>query len=217
MHEGLSSDFGLQPWVSDVPFRHVVIDHWAPPELVRAAEAEWPAEHWPFWHRYPNGKLTSKDPLRIPPACSELVRRMLCLPIAELMGIDHAFGDWNCHAAGLHGMPPGSSLGVHLDSDHHPITGWQRACNAVFYLNSAWKPDWGGQFELYDATGQQCVTQIAPRFNRLVLFAPSDVSYHAVSEVTGPQTRKTLTVFFWKQVESHSAQRATAQFMERDV
>ena len=203
-------------WYFDRPFRHEVIDNWASPELVRAAEAEWPDPLWPFWHRYDNGKLTTKDPLRIPPACNELVRRMLCLPISELMGIDNAFGDWNCHASGLHGMPQGSSLGVHLDSDHHPITGWQRACNAVFYLNSEWQPDWGGKFELYDTTGQKCEKQIAPRFNRLVLFEPSDVSYHAVSEVTGPETRKTLTVFFWKKVESSTAKRATAQFVHRN-
>ena len=63
------------------PFRHRVIDDWTDPELVRAAEAEWPDHRWPFWHRYENGKLASKDPLRYPPACAELVRRMLCLPV----------------------------------------------------------------------------------------------------------------------------------------
>jgi len=215
---------------SHTPFPHFVIDDWAPPELVRAAEVEWPDKHWPFWHRYQNGKLASKDPLRYPPACTELVRRMLCLPIAEMLGVENAFGDWNCHAAGLHAMPPGSSLGVHLDSDHHPNTGWQRAANAILYINSRWdspqaevdlptinssshghKPpvaDWGGQFELWNADGQQCEKQIAPRFNQLVLFQPSDIAYHAVSKVTGPETRKTLTVFFWKNADGiqHRAQ-----------
>lgn len=77
-------------WYFDQPFRHEIIDNWASPELVRAAEAEWPDELWPFWYRYDNGKLTTKDPLRIPPACNELVRRRLCLPISELMGIENA-------------------------------------------------------------------------------------------------------------------------------
>lgn len=207
-------DCGLKCEVS--PFPRVIIDQWAPPELVRAAEAEWPDEHWPFWHRYENGKLASKDPLRYPPACAELVRRMLCLPIAELLGVENAFGDWNCHAAGLHAMPPGSSLGVHLDSDHHPITGWKRAANAVLYLNSEWRDDWGGAFELWDATGQSCLERVKPRFNRLVLFEPSDVSYHSVSKVTGPETRKTLTVFFWRHVVGKEWMRTRAQFLSID-
>ncbi|MFV0445654.1 MAG: 2OG-Fe(II) oxygenase [Planctomycetaceae bacterium] len=206
--------------VFETPFPHAVIEHWAPPELVRAAEAEWPEGRWPHWHRYDNGKLATKDPLRFPPACAELVRRMLCLPVGELLGVDGAFGDWNCHGAGLHTLPPGASLGVHLDSDHHPQTGWWRACNAVLFVNSEWhsapaandstminpashghKPPvaaWGGEFELWNADGTECDKRIKPQFNRLVLFVPSDVSYHAVSEVTGPETRKTLTVFFWR-------------------
>lgn len=208
----MSERTDFDDWYLDQPFRHEIIENWATPELVRAAEAEWPDDHWPFWHRYDNGKLTTKDPLRIPPACSELVRRMLCLPIAELMGIENTFGDWNCHAAGLHGMPPGSSLGIHLDSDHHPNFGWRRAANAVLYLNSEWHDDWGGEFELWNATGQDCEKQIAPRFNQLVLFQPSDISYHAVSKVTGPETRKTLTVFFWKKAEG-SQHRAQALFL----
>lgn len=198
------------------PFPHRVIDDWAVPELVRAAEAEWPDPTWPFWHRYDNGKLATKDPLRFPPACAELIRRMLCLPIGELMGIDGAFGDWNCHAAGLHGMPPGARLGVHVDADHHPQTGWVRACNAILYLNSQWRTNWGGALQLWNKTGQRWVKSILPVFNRLVLFVPSDVSYHAVSPVTGPETRRTLTVFFWRRDERALRRRARAQFMEEE-
>jgi hypothetical protein len=182
----------------EFPFPHVIIDNWAEPELVRAAEAEWPEPSWPFWHRYENGKLATKDPLRFPPACAELIRRLLCLRIGELLGVVEAFGDWHCHGGGLHAMPPGSSLGVHLDSDHHPQTGWVRACNAVLYVNSSWQPDWGGEFELWSADGQHTLVRIPPRFNRLVLFEPSDIAWHAVAPVRGPETRKTLAVFFWR-------------------
>jgi hypothetical protein len=201
--------------VFETPFRHAVLDDWAPAELVRAAEAEWPDLSWPFWHRYENGKLATKDPLRLPPASAELVRRMLCLPVGEMLGVEGAFGDWNCHGAGLHAMPPGSSLGVHLDSDHYPITGWQRAVNAVLYVNSRWENAWGGAFELYDAEGRQRLKVIEPRFNRLVLFTPSDLSYHAVAPVTGPETRKTLTVFFWRQA-AETCRRPRARFLKED-
>ena len=74
-----SEAWGLKPGAYDVPFRHVIIDNWAEPELVRAADTEWPDTNWPFWHRYECGKLATKDPLRFPPACAELIRRMLSL------------------------------------------------------------------------------------------------------------------------------------------
>ena len=182
----------------EFPFRHLIIDNWAEPELVRAAEVEWPELSWPFWHRYECGKLATKDPLRFPPACAELIRRLLCLRIGELMGLDDTFADWNCYGAGLHTSPPGASLGVHLDSDHHPLTGWQRACNAILFVNTGWEPDWGGAFELWSADGRECLKRIVPKFNRLVLFKPSDISFHAVARNTGPEPRKTLATFYWR-------------------
>jgi hypothetical protein len=185
--------------IVEFPFRHRVIDDWAEPELVRAAEAEWPRNDWPFWHRYDSGKLATKDPLRFPLACAELIRRMLCLPIHDWMGIDDSFGDWNCHGAGLHAAPPGARLGVHLDSDHHPQTGWQRVCNAILFVNSFWPARWGGELELWNSDGTECVKRIAPRFNRLVLFEPSDLSFHAVAENRGPEVRKTLATFYWRE------------------
>jgi hypothetical protein len=200
--------------IVEFPFRHRVIDDWAEPELVRAAEAEWPRNDWPFWHRYDCGKLATKDPLRFPPACAELIRRLLCLPVSELMALDDTFADWNCHGAGLHASPPGARLGVHLDSDHHPATNWRRAANAVLYVNRAWDERWGGEFELWNADGRYCVERIEPRFNRLVLFEPSDVAYHAVAPVRGPEMRKTLTVFFWKHARlGDCGQRPRARFL----
>ena len=195
----------------EFPFRHLIIDNWAEPELVRAAEVEWPELSWPFWHRYECGKLATKDPLRFPPACAELIRRMLCLRIGELMGLDDTFADWNCHGAGLHTSPPGASLGVHLDSDHHPLTSWQRACNAILFVNTGWEPDWGGAFELWSAEGRECLKRIVPRFNRLVLFEPSDISFHAVARNTGPEPRRTLATFYWRK-SMVGGQRSRAEF-----
>ena len=157
------------------------------------------------------GKLATTDPLRFPPACAELIRRLLCLRIGELMGLDDTFADWNCHGAGLHSSPPGASLGVHLDSDHHPLTGWQRACNAILFVNTGWKPDWGGAFELWSDDGSECLKRITPRFNRLVLFEPSDISFHAVARNTGPEPRKTLATFYW-QKSMVGGQRSRAEF-----
>lgn len=93
----------------------------------KSAEAEWPDKRWPFWHRYENGKLASKDPL-------------------------------------------------------------------------------------WDAEGKTCLETIEPMFNRLVLFEPTDVAWHAVAPVRGPEMRRTLTVFFWKHADGFAARRDRATF-----
>lgn len=197
------------------PFVHRVIDDWGPPELVRAVDMEWPDTNWPYWHHYECGKLATKDPLRFPPACAEAVRRMLSAPVGGWMDMTDLFGDWNCHGGGMHSSPPGTQLGKHLDSDHHPQTGWRRACNAILFVNPVWKsPAWGGELELWNADGSVCVTRIEPKFNRLVLFEPSSVAYHSVARNAGPETRKTLATFFWQQADAGAAgSRSRAQFV----
>lgn len=195
------------------PFTHLVVDSWAPPELVRAAEAEWPDERWIHWHRYGNGKLATKDPLRHPPACAELIRQMLCLPVGKMLGVTGAFGDWSGYGAGLHSMPPGSSLGLHLDSDHHPITGWRRAANLILFLNSYWPVDGGGELELWSEDRTVLRQSVRPQFNRLAMFVPSDNSWHGVSPIVGPEPRKTLSVFFWTSGTTSAPKRPGAQFV----
>jgi hypothetical protein len=57
------------------------------------------------------------------------------------------------------------------------------------------------------------VKRIAPRFNRLVLFEPSDVAFHAVAQNRGPETRKTLATFYWR-LSADSGRRPRAQFCD---
>lgn len=177
-----------------------IIDDWTTPELVRAADAEWPRDDWPHWHRYENGKLATKDVSRFTPAIAETMRRLLTINVGQI-GVEDAFGDWNCHGAGMHTMPAGTSLGKHLDSDHHP-QGWQRACNAILFVR-----DSDGDLQFWNDAGTIVVQSIEPRFNRLVLFVPTDTSWHAVAPVaTGP--RRTLSAFYWRHGSGGERERA---------
>src|SRR4051794_23690780 len=60
------------------------------------------------------------------------------LPDAKLMG------------GGLHATGARGHLDVHLDFNLIQDRGLHRRMNILVYLNRGWKPEWGGEFELWD-------------------------------------------------------------------
>lgn len=188
------------------PFPCVVLDDFFAPSLLRACCVEWPDERWPWWHRYCDGtadKYASRGG-QLPPACQAVLTQMLSLDVQHLLGVDGAFPDFSLHGAGLHMLPKGGRLGVHLDAERHPVTGWRREASAVLCV-SEWRTEWGGGLSLYDGPDKMART-VDYRFNRLILFATRG-AYHGVPEPVGA-TRRTLAAFWWSLAPSDGATRA---------
>lgn len=182
--------------VEPEPFPHAVIDGWACPELCRAAIAEWPADDWPHWLRYEGErgtKYATRDASRLTPACTEIVRDLIRLPIERLMGMPDTFPDTSLYGAGMSMIPVGGELPLHLDSDHNPVTGWERALSAVVCLS----PCEGGQLRLWNSAGTEIVKVIEHLPGRLVLFGCTNVSWHSVAPVSAGR-RLSLSTFYWK-------------------
>lgn len=198
--------------VEQWPFRHVVQDNWAPQHLLRAVSATWPAADWEHWHCYDNGKRASKcPPSFLPPAADLLLKRMLDLTVADLLQVGGAFPDYALHGGGLHDMPAGSRLGIHVDAERHPIRPWQRVASAVLFCEPDWQECWGGNLELWNGPESGAVIKIEPKYGRLVLFA-TDMAYHGVPKpisAGAERSRKTLAAFFWRvaDVDGQSAAR----------
>lgn len=192
------------------PFPHLIIDDFVPAELCRAAVAEWPDDRWPHWLRYDGErgrKLVTKDPLRLTPACAEILREMSRLRIADLTGIGDTFPDLALHGAGMSLIDRGGELPLHLDSDHHPVTGWERAFSAMVYLQTCG----GGRLRLWDVAGRVIVKEIDPEPGRLVLFECSDRAWHSVEAVCESR-RLSLSLFFWRFPTGAAPKRARAEF-----
>ena len=196
---------------SDSPFPHVVIDDFVSPELCLAACVEWPASTWPHWLKYSGergDKFASHDAARLTPACRLIVDLMAQQRIAELIDVCGAFPDLSLYGAGMSMIRAGGELPLHLDSDHHPVTGWERAASAMIYLS----PCEGGEFQLWSGGGERIEKQIAPRPGRLVLFACSDASWHSVAPVDAGD-RLSLSLFSWRLPTGGAARkRPRAQF-----
>ena len=148
-----------------------------PDHIRQAALASFPAEDWRWWHRYPNGKLATVDPSRIPEAC-RVALQMLATTIAPPAG----FWDFDLYGAGMHLMPPGVALGLHTDATHHPQKPWRRLSSLVYFLD--------------DCTGGELVVAdqyIAPRANMAAAFRANQL--HEV--LTTQSDRRTLSLFAW--------------------
>ncbi len=77
----------------------------------------------------------------------------------------------------------------HLDANC-TVPGHRRRLTLLLYLNREWRPEWGGELELYaDARGFK-PKKIAPLFNRAVLLACHDRAWHGVAPISLPVARR---------------------------
>ncbi len=196
---------------SSVPFRHWIIDDFIPRSLVNAALIEWPDSSWPHWHAYSDRnsvKFATKDISRLPPSAKLIFDRLCLLDACGITGIRDLFPDTTAHGAGMHWLPAGGRLGIHLDSASHPTTGWSRRLSATVYLTG----DESGDLVLCDNHGAESV-RIPPFAGRLVIFETAESAYHGVPDVVAVDGgRKSIAAFFWSiGGEVHS--RKSAEFV----
>lgn len=178
-----------------------IIQNAIPISLCRAAEAAWPDQYWPFWHKY-HGKTANKygsmDRMRLPSACLAALDA-LALAVADRIG--ESFIDYDLHAAGMHMLPPGGFLARHLDAEVHPTRLWTRTHSIVLNMNSQWDaPRWGGELVIETADGEFVVE---PKQGQAVVFETTG-TWHKVNHITLCESvccnpwRKTLALFAWK-------------------
>jgi hypothetical protein len=193
--------------------RHKIIDDFLPRESALGLAANFPGlETMSGWHVYDNPlelKFAMDDLDKMSPhtrsvfgylQSDEFVER-----IAREMEIQGLENDPFLHGAGLHCMPPGGKLDMHLDYSIHPRTRKERRVNLILFLNTTWRQEWGGELVLYPAderdgtmTDRTPAVKILPKFNRAVVFETSDISWHGVPFISheAAEPRKTLAIYY---------------------
>jgi len=200
-------------WSTAKPFPHAVIRNFFAEEAAAKLSEAFPQPTWSEWDVYDNpfeGKLATNklelcdkayraafDALAMPPALSAL--QTIC-------GMPELRMDPDLYGAGLHSIPPGGVLGMHLDYSKHPKYDAERAVNAVCFMTPSWAGADEGALELWDsikqADGSYKMTEkavgVMPEFNTCVLFRPCDNAFHGVPE-RAPRTappRNTLAAYY---------------------
>jgi hypothetical protein len=226
-----SSFFG--PWTQDIdairvsflsalPFEHVVIPQFFAPHVAEALSLEFPdpMTH-PEWKHYDNPleqKFSLNTLADLPYThCvfdhlqSEDAVRMM----RHITALSDLEADPHLHGAGLHAYPRNGKLDVHLDYSIHPLSGKERRVNLIVYMNPEWKPEYGGDLQLWNADMSACTDLVSPGFNTAVLFRTSDISFHGLpTPIQCPlgQYRKSLAIYYISPARAEAPVRLKAEF-----
>jgi Rps23 Pro-64 3,4-dihydroxylase Tpa1-like proline 4-hydroxylase len=189
------------------PFPHVVLDDVFDPSLLETVVEEFDAMDRTVWHhtvRETEKKSSTEDFHHLGPMTRSLILQLNGASflgfLERLTGITGLIADAHLRGGGLHEIRQGGMLGVHADFNFYPRLGLYRRLNLLLYLNTGWSEAWGGDLELWDRSGTNCVRRIAPIFNRVVIFDTSNFSYHghpAPLACPADRSRKSIALYYY--------------------
>ncbi len=206
-------------YAANEPFPHIVLDEFLVPEAAEQVLAEFPSITSPGWiyQKHVNeNKLGMADRSTFGPmlgaAIDELNSQTFVRFLSDLTGIDGLLADPTLQGGGIHQSARAGYLNIHADFTIHPYRRhWRRRINVLVYLNKDWQDSYGGHLELWDQQMQRCVQEIAPLFNRAVIFNTED-SFHGHPEpMSCPPgvTRKSLALYYFTEESVPPVARST--------
>ena len=191
------------------PFPHIVLDDFLTPEAAKGATAEFPPldTEWNTYSHANERKFSHTDPSTWGPTLqavlAELQSDEFVAFLGGLTGIDGLMRDDALEGGGLHQSVAGGFLNIHADFTVHPAhRAWRRRVNLLLYLNEDWRPEYGGDLELWRTDMSKCEKAVAPVGNRVVIFTTDANSFHGHPEpMTCPPgvARQSLALYYFTQ------------------
>lgn len=160
------------------------------------------------------GKVQVTDPGHFPDPVRELHELLASdawlSVVSEITGIDRLRADRALRGGGMHLYGSGAHLDVHVDFNRIPDTNLYRRLNILVFLNEGWDESWGGEFELWDPGVRHLQHAFAPVFNRCVIFATSESSFHGVPAVRCPpsRSRNSFAAYYYTEEQPSGAAEA---------
>jgi hypothetical protein len=149
------------------------------------------------------GKVQLTDSETFAPAVKELNAVLASKEwldvLAYVFDIPNLLPDDKLVGGGIHQTGPRGHLDVHVDFNFLDDRKLHRRLNILIYFNKNWKPEWGGNVELWDKDVKVCQHSSSPVFNRCVVFATSGISYHGVTAVKCAEgnSRKSFAAYYY--------------------
>jgi Rps23 Pro-64 3,4-dihydroxylase Tpa1-like proline 4-hydroxylase len=194
----IAFDFATDKGVST---RFCAVDDLLPAEIASEIAAAFPpTDEMRLLNSFRERKFTSKSLDKFDPLIADITfafqdeRVIEC--VARLTGIKDAVGDPHLYAGGISAMARGHFLNPHIDNSHDGEQKNYRVLNLLYYITPNWRVENGGNLELWDEKVKRPV-EIPSLFNRLVLMATNDKSWHSVNQVKVGGTRCCISNYYF--------------------
>jgi len=205
---------------SELPFKHLYCDNFFSTEFANALLDSFPKlDNSDLWDSSNDPEIEVKmrskwqSEFDIPDTIIDAIRvlnsSLFLKSVSEKFDIPKLMPDPYFTGGGLNVTVSGGLLDVHVDGNYHDASGLNRRINAILYLNPGWQEGWGGEFGLYDETGDKLIKKIAPIHNRLVIFDTNDKSFHGLPDpLNFPEghARKSIILYYYTKDERPSDQ-----------
>lgn len=121
--------------------------------------------------------------------------------IVELIGdiceINTLYADESLYAGGLSLMARDNFLNPHLDNSHDANRERWRVLNLLYYVTPNWRSENGGHLELWPNGLKKDPVVIESKFNRLVVMATHETSWHSVNKVVVDDDRRCISNYYF--------------------
>ena len=185
----------------EIATRFCAIDGLLPDEIARRIAAAFPSiNDMRLLDSFRERKYTSKSLDKFDPIIEDITFAFqdprVIEKVAELTSIEDAVGDPHLYAGGISAMAAGHFLNPHIDNSHDGDQKNYRVLNLLYYITPEWKPENGGNLELWDERVTKPV-EIPSLFNRLVLMSTNAKSWHSVNEVKADGVRCCVSNYYF--------------------
>ncbi len=196
--ETLRADFHAD---KNVTTHFTAIDNLLPEDLARKIYEAFPkVDEMRLLDSFREKKYTSKSLDKFDALISDITfafqDKRVIDAVSRITDLTDTIGDPHLYAGGISAMARGHFLNPHLDNSHDAEGENYRVLNLLYYCTPDWKPENGGNLELWNEDVTES-TEIPSLFNRLVLMATNNKSYHSVNEVKSDGKRCCISNYYF--------------------
>lgn len=203
------------------PFDHCIIDNFlVDPETIESEFLSYDSPEWVEYNNIVQHKKVNCDWFLFPKYTYQLISYLNSPEFVDILSKYTGcklYSDPGLHAGGWHIHSKGGSLNPHLDYSMHPKLPLQRKLNLIIYLSKDLKEEHGGHLGLWSGkdTPDKLVKEIAPIFNRAVIFDVGDNAWHGLSRICNVPNgtyRKSIAIYYLTDLQKNTNHRSRALF-----
>lgn len=149
-------------------------------------------------HKYVAAQMNKYNPLLEEVIFAFQDKKVVNL-IGEICDLKDLHPDKNLYAGGISMMREANFLNPHLDNSHDKDRNMWRVLNLLYYVTPSWDIENGGNLELWPNGPSNKAITIHSKFNRLIIMATHNQSWHSVSPVTINGVRCCVSNYYFSQ------------------